>query len=214
MFGKAVLPFKKSLTPPQSPPNSDFRFIFCFALFQKVNKTNTIHYNSKRKQNQKLHKLSKVKGEQWPKELRLSSWSLPRATYWHRHLSNSHVTPPSLCKSSIHRQSIKEITISEFPQPQYQNKVKCLAFYVEMIFHSRAIQTHFHKKGCVAGLILKVRIFGTPKQPIVTWRFQHCLWGWGRWIVSHAWCLFGICWKELKLYSCPKTFVLDCRNVR
>ena len=116
MFGKAVLPIKKSLTPPQSPPNSDFRFIFCFALFQKVNKTNTMHYNSKRKQNQKLHKLSKVKGVQWSKELRLSSWSLPRATYWHRHLSNSHVRPPSLCKSSIHCQSIKEIAISEFPQ--------------------------------------------------------------------------------------------------
>ena len=116
MFRKAVLPFKKSSTPPQSPPNSDFRFqISYFVLqFQKVNKTNTVHYKSKRKQYQKLHKLSKVKGAQWPKELRLLSWSLPCTTYWHRHLSNSHITLPSLCKSSIQCWSIKEIAISEF----------------------------------------------------------------------------------------------------
>ena len=43
----------------------------------------------------------------------------------------------------------------------YQNEVKCSAFDVEMIFHSHANKTHFHKKGCALGLILKVRGFGT-----------------------------------------------------
>ena len=37
---------------------------------------------------------------------------------------------------------------------------------MEMIFHSHANKTHFHKKGCALGLILKVRVFGTRKWPI------------------------------------------------
>ena len=37
---------------------------------------------------------------------------------------------------------------------------------MEMIFHSNANKTHFHKKGCPLGLILKVRVFGTRKWPI------------------------------------------------
>ena len=32
---------------------------------------------------------------------------------------------------------------------------------METIFHSHANKTHFHKKGCVLGLVLKVRGFGT-----------------------------------------------------
>ena len=46
------------------------------------------------------------------------------------------------------------------PGPMYQNEVKCSAF-MEMIFHSHANKTHFHKKGCALGLILKVRVFET-----------------------------------------------------
>ena len=42
------------------------------------------------------------------------------------------------------------------PGPLYQSEVKCSAFYMEMIFHSRANKTHFHEKGCALGLILKV----------------------------------------------------------
>ena len=52
------------------------------------------------------------------------------------------------------------------PGPLYQNEVKCSAFEMEMIFHSHANKTHFHKKGCALGLILKVRVFGTRKWPI------------------------------------------------
>ena len=47
------------------------------------------------------------------------------------------------------------------PGPLYQNEVKCSAFDMEMIFHSHANKTHFYKKGCALGLILKVSVFGT-----------------------------------------------------
>ena len=30
----------------------------------------------------------------------------------------------------------------------YQNEVKCSTFQMEMILHSHANKTHFHKKGC------------------------------------------------------------------
>ena len=51
------------------------------------------------------------------------------------------------------------------PEPLYQNVVKCSAFYMELIFHSHANKTHFHKKGCALGLILKVMVFGTGSFP-------------------------------------------------
>ena len=44
------------------------------------------------------------------------------------------------------------------PGPLYQNEVKCSAFDMEMIFHSYANNTHFLKKSCALGLILKVRV--------------------------------------------------------
>ena len=52
------------------------------------------------------------------------------------------------------------------PGPLYQNEVKCSAFDMEMIFHSHANKTHFHKKGWAFGLILKVKVFETRKWPI------------------------------------------------
>ena len=36
---------------------------------------------------------------------------------------------------------------------------------MEIIFHSHANKTRFHKKGCAPSLILKVRVFGTRKWP-------------------------------------------------
>ena len=50
--------------------------------------------------------------------------------------------------------------------PLYQNEVKRSAVDMKMIFHSHANKTHFHKKGCALGFILKVRVFGTLKWPI------------------------------------------------
>ena len=52
------------------------------------------------------------------------------------------------------------------PGPLFQNEGRCSAFDMEIIFHSHASKTHFHKKGCAPGLILKVRVFGTRKWPI------------------------------------------------
>ena len=34
-------------------------------------------------------------------------------------------------------------------------------------FYSHANKTHYHKKGCALGLILKVRVFETQKWPII-----------------------------------------------
>ena len=45
------------------------------------------------------------------------------------------------------------------PGPLFQNEVKCSGFDLEIIFHSHAKKTHFHKKGCTPSLILKVRVF-------------------------------------------------------
>ena len=53
------------------------------------------------------------------------------------------------------------------PGHLYQNEVKRSAFDMEIIFHSHANKTHFHKKGCAPGFVLKVRVFGTRKWPIL-----------------------------------------------
>ena len=55
------------------------------------------------------------------------------------------------------------------PGPLFQNEGGCLAFDMDIIFHSHANKTRFHKKGCAPGLILKVRVFGTRKWPIKAW---------------------------------------------
>ena len=59
-----------------------------------------------------------------------------------------------------------EWAVPSSPEPQYQNEIKCLAFDMEMIFHCRGNKSHFHRKGCALGLILKVRVSGTRKWPI------------------------------------------------
>ena len=61
---------------------------------------------------------------------------------------------------------------SSSPRPLYQNKVKCSAFDVEMIFHSLVNETLFHKKGCALGLMLEVRVFGTWKWPNVAGQYN------------------------------------------
>ena len=51
--------------------------------------------------------------------------------------------------------------------PLVQNEGRCSAFDMEIIFHSHANKTHFHKKDCAPNLILKVTVFGTRKWPNV-----------------------------------------------
>ena len=67
----------------------------------------------------------------------------------------------------MHWAKTKNTPFPSFPRPQYQNEVRCSAFDVEMIFHSHANKTHFHRKGCVLNLILKVRVFGIRKWSIL-----------------------------------------------
>ena len=52
------------------------------------------------------------------------------------------------------------------PGPLFQNEGRYSAFDMEIVFYSHANKTHFHKKGCAASLILKVRVFGTREWPI------------------------------------------------
>ena len=52
------------------------------------------------------------------------------------------------------------------PGPLFQYEGRCSAFDMDIIFHTHANKTHFHKKGCAPSLILKVRVFGTRKWPI------------------------------------------------
>ena len=72
-----------------------------------------------------------------------------------------------------HNSGLKELMRSKAnkpfpssPGPLFQNEGRCSVFDMEIIFHSRANKTHFHKKGCAPSLILKVRVFGTRKWPI------------------------------------------------
>ena len=55
------------------------------------------------------------------------------------------------------------------PRPLFQNEGRCSAFDTEIIFHSHANKSHFHKNSCAPSLILKVRVFGTRKWPISLW---------------------------------------------
>ena len=63
--------------------------------------------------------------------------------------------------------------IPSSPGPLFQNEGRCSALDMEIIFHSHANKTHFHNKGCAPSLILKVRVFGTGKWPIVCVKALH-----------------------------------------
>ena len=70
----------------------------------------------------------------------------------------------------------KAKTIRPFPSslgPLFQNEGRCSAFDMEIIFHSHANKTHFHKKGCAPNLFLKVRVFGTRKWPVQQFHITH-----------------------------------------
>ena len=55
------------------------------------------------------------------------------------------------CDQELRRPQSDEFRVSSSPGPLYQNEVSCSTFdmeqAMEMIFHSRANKTHFHKKG-------------------------------------------------------------------
>ena len=60
-----------------------------------------------------------------------------------------------------------QLAFPSSPAPLFQNESKCSVFDMKMIFYSHANKTHFHKKDCALGLILKVRVFETQKWPIL-----------------------------------------------
>ena len=58
--------------------------------------------------------------------------------------------------------------ISIFFKPLFQSEAKCEAIDMKTNFYSQANKTHFHNKGFVLSLVLKVAVFGTWKWPIST----------------------------------------------
>ena len=54
------------------------------------------------------------------------------------------------------------------PGPLYQNEVTCSTFDTEIIFHSHANKTHFHKKSWAPNLVLIQRPGETRKWPILS----------------------------------------------
>ena len=80
---------------------------------------------------------------------------------------------------------------------------------MEIIFHSRANETHFDKEGCAPGLILKVRVFRTRKWPIgwVTisnscttrqpFKESYCC---VRWINTLPWVIQRKIWERKKVW--------------
>ena len=52
------------------------------------------------------------------------------------------------------------------PKPLFQSDAKWEAIDMKIGFHSRENKTHYHDKGFALSLVLKVRVFGTPKWPI------------------------------------------------
>ena len=52
------------------------------------------------------------------------------------------------------------------PKPLFQSDVKWEDIDMKMGFYSHVNKTHFHKNGFSLNLVLKVRVFGTPKWPI------------------------------------------------
>ena len=91
------------------------------------------------------------------RELKISSLNkFHRALYCNLKAS----IPPNGCKSEA---ITRNRPFPSSPGPLFQNEGRCSAFDVEIIFHSHANKTHFHKKGCAPSLILKVRVFGTRK---------------------------------------------------
>ena len=111
-------------------------------------------------------------------------------TVWHRYfvISRGSLSPGLLQStplplSEANTTGTRSSSSTPFPGstgPLYQNEVKCSAFDMKMIFHSHANETHFHKKVCAVGLILKMRVLRTRKwrinQSTTTFRYpRFCL---------------------------------------
>ena len=77
--------------------------------------------------------------------------------------NTSHVTPPQ-CWFTYHL-----FAIGHFRAPPglgIKTRLSAQPLIWKWFFILMQINSHFHKKGCALGLILKVRVFGTRKWPI------------------------------------------------
>jgi len=94
-------------------------------------------------------------------------------------LTSNPVTLPTSLAPLEKTSTLKRIQIGYYASPMkrrfpsspgalFQNEGRCSAFDMEISFHSHANKTHFRKKGCAPSTILKVRVFGTRKWPIIT----------------------------------------------
>ena len=62
---------------------------------------------------------------------------------------------------------VKKNSISSCSEPLFQSESKCESIDMKIIFYSRANKTHFHKRSFALSLVLKARVFGTRKRPIM-----------------------------------------------
>ena len=51
--------------------------------------------------------------------------------------------------------------------PRFQNEASCTTFLVKMSFICMRMKNDFHIKGCAPTLVLKQRLGGTQKWPII-----------------------------------------------
>ena len=81
----------------------------------------------------------------------------------------------NLSIDTVLKEKIDNVHNKPFPSSLglcFKTSVGAQPFDTEIIFHSHANKTNFHKKGCEPSLILKVRVFGTRKWPIRTNRVK------------------------------------------
>lgn len=77
---------------------------------------------------------------------------------------------PKKRANSNHYYDRQDHSRSSRPRPLFQSEVKCHPSDMEMNFfhYSHAIKSHFHEKGFVFCLFLKVTDFGSRKWPITS----------------------------------------------
>ena len=80
---------------------------------------------------------------------------------------NDHVTKNRRALGT--RMNGSEERIRPFPSSKkshFQSEIECEAIDMKMIFNHGANKNHFHNKGFILSLVLKVRFFGTRKWPV------------------------------------------------
>ena len=73
----------------------------------------------------------------------------------------------TVCQNTENARAGREFKDWPFPsclQALFQNEAKCEGFDMKIIFISHANKTHFK---VALGLVLKVRVFGTRKWPVL-----------------------------------------------